>query len=838
MQYWPAERGSDTYQQPGGSKKRQCTEQLNADLIEAASNFAEPADDAFAFHDYENQIINPALPNEVANSDVSSNASSSSSSDDAVSVASSAPTNYSDSASSQASDHEDAASDDSDESDSHANVSPPLYPGCALTQDEGVLQIMNLFVKHRMEKSEIGSILQTVLNLIPKGNALPKTQFTLFQHVEKLSPVSPAIVHFYCCDCHHYVGLVEIPCDLCGGQCKKFYQLSIEAQLKNLFENHDISDAIEKYALERAAIDGSITDLLDGSSFKAARISGMFNCTLLGHSDGISMSDSSIVSMWPLEFVVVELPPHLRYKYVIIAGIWIDDCKPTMNEYLKPFVEELETLGTVGFTWTHPRTEVCHTSQVTVPCFCVDAPVRSSLQNSQAFNGRYGCNICEQKTKKLPPEPVLPGVQKVKRKRVFTFQENDAKLRTMDRMDTQGRESAAIRKGRPGMPYKPVKGVKGDSLISSIPGCDRSCAVYPEYMHLLLCLLKDFFKLWFEIDGPWSLKNHRGKINTFLKKIQVPDFVTRIPRSTEHYSSWKANELRSFLLYFSLIILSECMTERYFQHWMLLVASLNLLLQNSVSPANIARSKIMLRMFCRDFPILYDAKYYTYYMHNLVHLHLVVERHGPLWCNSAFQFESFNGTLAKFVHGTKNQGKELINNVRLAFGVEALKARVQRSADLGTLVHPFELKNIVKHYKFSDAEKKLLSAHNTKNCSVQVYFRAVVSKSNTLTSSIYSRQKKRNNYTICFKDSAGEKAYGEVQCFCQFENKKVAIVRHFRVDHQRVFRHNATNVVITHIIPITLTDKVDFINLENINCKVIRVGDFVCLRPNKFEVNL
>ncbi|KAK3932359.1 Proline--tRNA ligase, partial [Frankliniella fusca] len=68
-------------------------------------------------------------------------------------------------------------------------------------------------------------------------------------------------------------------------------------------------------------------------------------------------------------------------------------------------------------------------------------------------------------------------------------------------------------------------------------------------MHLILCLIKQFMTIWFEKDGPWTLKNKRDDINAFLLELKVPDFLTRIPRSTECYTSWKANELRSFLFF-------------------------------------------------------------------------------------------------------------------------------------------------------------------------------------------------------------------------------------------------------------------------------------------------
>jgi len=193
-----------------------------------------------------------------------------------------------------------------------------------------------------------------------------------------------------------------------------------------------------------------------------------------------------------------------------------------------------------------------------------------------------------------------------------------------------------------GGPLKAVKGVRGRSIVQTLPGCDRSNVVFPEYMHLIICLIKHMMEILFQKSGPWSLSNKQDTIDEFLNNIRVPDFLTRIPRSTEYLSKWKANEFRSFLLYYSVIIFSQCMKEEYFQNWILLVMSIYLLLQDCVSDNDIAKTTAMLSIFCRDYSRLYKADFFfTYYVHNVFHLPLSVQRNGPLWAHSAFQFESF-----------------------------------------------------------------------------------------------------------------------------------------------------------------------------------------------------
>lgn len=45
---------------------------------------------------------------------------------------------------------------------------------------------------------------------------------------------------------------------------------------------------------------------------------------------------------------------------------------------------------------------------------------------------------------------------------------------------------------------------------------------------------------------------------------------------------------------------------------------------------------------------------YTFNMHQLLHLGQNVINLGPLWCNSCFPFEDYNGDIRDFFHGTQN----------------------------------------------------------------------------------------------------------------------------------------------------------------------------------------
>ncbi len=65
----------------------------------------------------------------------------------------------------------------------------------------------------------------------------------------------------------------------------------------------------------RPESDGSIKDVCDGQSYKKHLGEGGFLTTSTNtmNTDGAAVFKSSGVSLWPVYFVVNELPPTLRY---------------------------------------------------------------------------------------------------------------------------------------------------------------------------------------------------------------------------------------------------------------------------------------------------------------------------------------------------------------------------------------------------------------------------------------------------------------------------------------------------------------------------------------------
>ena len=113
--------------------------------------------------------------------------------------------------------------------------------------------------------------------------------------------------------------------------------------------------------------------------------------SLTWNADGVSVFKSSKYSIWPIQCMLNELPPHLRSRNILLTGLWFGQVKPNMNTFLQPFVTECKLLEEIGFTLNGEL--MCR--KVFALICSSDSPARAMLRNSKQFNGKYGCDWCE-----------------------------------------------------------------------------------------------------------------------------------------------------------------------------------------------------------------------------------------------------------------------------------------------------------------------------------------------------------------------------------------------------------------------------------------------------------
>ena len=396
-----------------------------------------------------------------------------------------------------------------------SDVDQFLYSGSDKTTDEAVLDVCKLYLKHHWTKGSLDDTLKLLSSTLPKDNNMPRSLYMLYKYVNASSAPCPEKLFYYCLSCFQLKSDLSEVCEHCNrNQSNVFFYFSIADQIRYLFEQNNLAEAIDDYREVRSRnVDPQVNyigDILDGSEYCRIKeyANGPYDIILSWNTDGVSLSKSSHVKRYPVLSMICEVCPALRSYYMMVNALWVDPSAPPMKLFLKPFVDELRRIHhNGGVAWKHPKSGDILKSQVFAPLLIGDAPVRSDVLEVMRYNSIYGCEKCEQRAKKLPPRE---GEKRSCRRLVFS--DNPAIERSAERMKLQG--AYAMLRG------KHVKGVKRDAIIEDIPLLDRSKCTLAEYMHCVcLGVTNHFTSKWFTQRGPWYIGDCFTDVDDFLLSV-------------------------------------------------------------------------------------------------------------------------------------------------------------------------------------------------------------------------------------------------------------------------------------------------------------------------------
>jgi len=164
---------------------------------------------------------------------------------------------------------------------------------------------------------------------------------------------------------------------------------------------------------------------------------------------------------------------------------------PVSHTYLKPFVEELNHLGTHGMQYVNVDNDVV-TCKVYSVCCSSDSCARPLLRETMQFNGRYGCDWCLTEAESIKhgdgiSHIYVPSHDELKLRDNGSFV-NDALHASLD---------------------NPINGVKGVSPLLFLPLFAIVLGFVPDYLHcVLLGIVRTFASLWFHKSNhakPWYI---------------------------------------------------------------------------------------------------------------------------------------------------------------------------------------------------------------------------------------------------------------------------------------------------------------------------------------------
>ena len=522
------------------------------------------------------------------------------------------------------------------------------------------------------------------------------------------------------------------------------------------------------YPFQREADSDFMTDIHDGSVFRQLMVNGGLlsrhgNVGLILSSDGVPVFKSSKGSLWPVYFMITNIPPHQRTRMdnLIVAGLWFGPTKPNMDILFQPILKNVALVSTQKSA--HIQTGVCLQPFVLMGVF--DLPAKASATNTKQFNGEYGCFYCLDKGHI--------------HNRARTYPPTDSHtLRTTEQMKAWALKANELN--------IPQYGVKGTSVLGEY--IDFPQCVPIDYMHSILeGVFKQLMKFWFNSSfhsEPYSLRKYLSKINTIVAKIQPPNEIQRLSRSLNHIQFFKASEFRAWILFYALAILSMFLPPEYTNHLFLLVSSMHILLSDNIKISELDNVHQMLLSFYQAAGELYSPNIFTVNMHSLVHTVPLVKLWGPLWGYSMFGFENLNGYLGTTFHGTRIIVYQMTFQIQLA---QTLPDKLRALADYESPETKAYIESVLDKKRMNmmkiDYGCYVVGQLSTHNCSAEEHsaltaigitvpnqsdlnhFQRLMLNGTIYKSQSYSRSKCRNDTICCFRSDEGSISYGSIKGF-------------------------------------------------------------------------
>lgn len=764
----------------------------------------------------------------------------------------------------------------------------PLYHNAPLTVAESLLLVVTFAIRYNLSGSALNDLL-ILISLHCISPNLCRKSLHQFQHFFRAIK-NPLVYHRYCSYCFLLVddrATVTCPNSLCSrdltksNSCSFFIEVPLVSQIRNLFSKCGFYDNLGLRFRRAKKNDSHFEDIYDGSEYRKHCSPGIldlqYNLSLLWNTDGVPVFKSSKFSIWPLYFVINELPFSERTKRenMRFAGLWFGDTKPFMLTFLQPFHTSLGKLETEGVNIKvkvgSDTKEVL--SKVILLAGTCDLPAKCLVYNSVQYNGSYGCFKCKQKGQTVK-------VSARGHVHAFPFVQLDPVGPKRTHLETLQDADRAVKAG------VAINGIKGPSWFAGLSSYDIIKGSGIDYMHgLCLGVMKTLLNLWFAPENsgkPFSISGQVSKADKRLLQIQPPLEIGRTPRSIEHHRKyWKASELRSFLLYYGVPVLFGLLEQNYFQHFAVLSQVAFVLLLDSISEQQLQQCQRLLEYFCLMFPYLYDLRYQTINIHNLLHLPQSVRELGPLWTHSCFHFEDKNGYVLKMIHGTQNVSSQIVTAVsfvqNLPQMVESVNGSNSAAANfyqslIGSQHSSQQTQVMYDTYALGARSPRELSENEfialadvlgyiPDSRTVLAYTRMKKGKE-IFHSSAYKKVSVRNSYTVLYQSDENNVNFGQILYFFQYKPScpgvgtcminctclsfNFAMIEQLsqRNDLNLVIDNNPCTLELSHVIPVVKENN-KVVALSNIVTKCVFLSykesdtdlavAFVAMFPNKLE---
>lgn len=287
-----------------------------------------------------------------------------------------------------------------------------IHPNLECKTADAIIMILSFFLQHHLTWVALEDLLTLFHNILGDESNLPKTKY-FFKKC--FGPNQRTVIHFYCKKCMVYLDTYEnlktiqdnnntnditpLICTVCetAYSFKKmndghfFMELPLREQIeKRISQDSGILD------YNTNSDPGYIADIFDGELYKSlrAKVGPVPLVTLTLNTDGVRVFKSKRkASLWPIQWIINEVPPHKRFKLdnILLSGIWFGS-DPSFELYLKPLIKEMNDLDERKIIVNTSNTDKAVTVRVLL--FSADLPAKSKCQKFKQFNGEFGCGYC------------------------------------------------------------------------------------------------------------------------------------------------------------------------------------------------------------------------------------------------------------------------------------------------------------------------------------------------------------------------------------------------------------------------------------------------------------
>lgn len=356
--------------------------------------------------------------------------------------------------------------------------------------------------------------------------------------------------------------------------------------------------------------------------------------------DGLSVSESSKVKMWPIMGSFVNQP----FVEPFVIGCYSGSGDPIdVDDFMKEFVEEIKRLQKNGVRVTKNQT----LKQFQFRCFIADGPARAFATGTMSHSSYFGCPKCDQ-------------VCYSEGHKLY-YQYFVGELRT----DESFRQRTDVLHHKPKFQNRP-------SLLEGVMGMVSQVVI--EAMHAVdHGVTKRVVKAIFSNDSLCS-RVTKASFDTFQARFKlfrsyVPSDFARKPRTLTEIAYFKAAEFRQMLLYTLPVLLKGVVSPQLYSHVLKLHIAIRLLSDPSKYMENIEAARALITEFVDQYDASIGKKHFTYYTHCLLHIPDFVAEYGPLYSFSAYKYENHMRVIKRLLrrkHGHLKQFFNRIDEIRYA----------------------------------------------------------------------------------------------------------------------------------------------------------------------------